>query len=90
MEEQRAYTTGLELKLPDTFFGPAFYWRVRGLDLKGRPVSEFSDIEETYVDIFKSVKEKPTPLSFSIKGPVSGCSIRCMIGLLSPVPSPTK
>lgn len=51
MEDQRAYATGLELKLPDTFFGPVFYWRVRGLDLKGRPVSEFSDIEETYVDI---------------------------------------
>ena len=69
MEEQRAYTTGLELKLPDTFLGPSFYWRVRGLDLKGRPVSEFSDIEEVYVDIFKSVREKPTPLSFYNQGP---------------------
>ena len=69
MEDQRAYATGLELKLPDTFFGPVFYWRVRGLDLKGRPVSEFSDIEETYVDIFKSVREKPIPLSFFNQGP---------------------
>ena len=69
MDDQKAYTTGLELDLPDTFLGQVFYWRVRGLDLKGRPVSEFSDIEEAHVDIFQPFTEKPTPLSFFNQGP---------------------
>lgn len=69
MDDQKAYTTGLELGLPDTFLGQVFYWRVRGLDLKGRPVSEFSDIEEAHVDIFQPFTEKPTPLSFFNQGP---------------------
>ena len=69
MDDQKAYATGLELDLPDTFLGQVFYWRVRGLDLKGRPVSEFSDIEEAHVDIFQPFTEKPTPLSFFNQGP---------------------
>ena len=69
MDDQKAYTTGLELDLPDTFLGQVFYWRVRGLDLKGRPVSEFSDVEEVHVDIFQPFTEKPTPLSFFNQGP---------------------
>lgn len=68
MDDQKAYTTGLELDLPDTFLGQVFYWRVRGLDLKGRPVSEFSDVKEVHVDIFQPFTEKPTPLSFFNQG----------------------
>ena len=69
MDDKKAYTTGLELDLPDTFLKQVFYWRVRGLDLKGRPVSEFSDIEEAHVDMFQPFKQKPTPLSFYNQGP---------------------
>ena len=76
MDDQKAYTTGLELDLPDTFLGQVFYWRVRGLDLKGRPVSEFSDVEEVHVDIFQPFTESRRPCPFSTRDRDRPCSTR--------------
>ena len=44
MEPQRAYTNGIELAMPDDFEGAEFYYRVRGLDVKGHIVGEPSEL----------------------------------------------
>lgn len=59
MPMQRAYGTGYELALPDTFTDTAFYWRVQPLDLQGKPVGPFSAVEEAYVDRTAPFIEKP-------------------------------
>lgn len=63
MPIQRVYTTGCELALPKTFTGQVFYWRVRGMGLRGQAVSRVSDLEQAHVDVYAPYTEKPTPLS---------------------------
>lgn len=63
MPIQRVYTNGCELELPHTFTGQVFYWRVRGMGLRGEAVSKFSDLEAAHVDLYASYTEKPTLLS---------------------------
>lgn len=63
MPIQRVYTDGCELALPQSFTGHVFYWRVRGMGLKGQAVSKFSALEEAHVDIYVPTTEKPTLLS---------------------------
>lgn len=68
MPLQTAYTNAYELALPADFSEREFYWRVRGADLEGRPVSSYSEPEETPVDLFGPFLEKPQPLSFYNSG----------------------
>ena len=50
MPLQRAYGTGYELALPDTFMDDVFYWRVQPIDLQGKAIGPFSAVEEVHVD----------------------------------------
>ncbi len=59
MPLQRAYGTGCELALPDTFMDDVFYWRVQPMDLQGKPIGPFSDVAETYIDTTAPFVEKP-------------------------------
>lgn len=68
MPLQRTYTTGCQLALPENFTGNTFYWRVRALALDGRPVSEFSNLAQVYIDRTLPATEKPTTLSRYNKG----------------------
>lgn len=68
MPTKRVYMTGYNFNLPEDFDGDVFYWRVRGIDLDGNPVSSYSEIEPVYVDRTLQVTEKPTPLSFYNQG----------------------
>ena len=68
MPIQRVYTNGCELALPETFTGQVFYWRVRGMGLKGQAVSKFSALEQAHVDIYAPYTEKPTLLSIYNNG----------------------
>lgn len=63
MPVQRVYSTGCELALPAQFTGQVVYWRVRGMGLKGQPVSRFSVLEPCHIDIYAQQEEKPVPLS---------------------------
>lgn len=63
MPEQRAYTNGIELALPDDFQDDSFYYRVYGLDMDGRRVSDYSAIEQVLLDRMAPFVEKPELLS---------------------------
>ena len=63
MPEQRAYTNGIELALPDDFQDDCFYYRVYGLDMEGRRVSDYSAIEKVPLDRMSPFVEKPELLS---------------------------
>lgn len=63
MPEQRAYTNGIELALPDDFQDDCFYYRVYGLDMEGRRVSDYSSIEKVPLDRMAPFVEKPELLS---------------------------
>ena len=76
MDDQKAYTTGLELDLPDTFLGQVFYWRVRGLDLKAVRSVNFR-ISKKRMSIFSSLLRKSRrPCPFSTRDRDRPCSIR--------------
>ena len=59
MPLQRAYGTGYELALPDTFMDDVFYWRVQPMDLQGKPIGPFSVVEEVHRDTTAPFVEKP-------------------------------
>lgn len=59
MPLQRAYGTGYELALPDTFMDDVFYWRVQPIDLQGKAIGPFSAVEEVHVDAAAPFVEKP-------------------------------
>lgn len=63
MPEQRAYTNGIELALPDDFQDDCFYYRVYGLDMEGHRVSDYSAIEKVPLDRMSPFVEKPELLS---------------------------
>lgn len=63
MPVQRVYAPGCELALPPHFTGQVLYWRVRGMGLKGQPVSDFSVLEPCHVDIYAPPPGKPVTLS---------------------------
>lgn len=45
------------------FKGDSLYWRVRGLDIEGNPLSPFSDLEEMVMDRNLNAPIKPIPTS---------------------------
>lgn len=59
MPLQRAYGTGYELVLPETWMGDVFYWRVQPMNLQGKPIGPFSAVEEVPVDRTSPHIEKP-------------------------------
>ncbi|HWR39744.1 MAG TPA: GDSL-type esterase/lipase family protein [Patescibacteria group bacterium] len=57
------YVNGFNANLPEYFTDIFFYWRVRGLDIEGNPVSSFSDAEKAYMDRLQTSVQKPVPTS---------------------------
>lgn len=57
------YVSGFNADLSGYFRNEFFYWRVRGLDVDGNPISPFSDAEKVYVNRMENVVQKPIPTS---------------------------
>ncbi|CUH95678.1 hypothetical protein P22_1755 [Propionispora sp. 2/2-37] len=57
------YVNGFNADLTEFLQDNIFYWRVRGLDLDGKPVGEFSDAVKVYLDRNKDIRQKPVPTS---------------------------
>jgi lysophospholipase L1-like esterase len=62
------YIHGYALPIPDTYTGNIVYWRVRGLNLEGQPISEFSALEPVYIDRTLAAVVKPIPTSVFNEG----------------------
>ncbi|MHC1745677.1 MAG: GDSL-type esterase/lipase family protein [Negativicutes bacterium] len=60
---KKVYVNGFNADVSANFTGEIFYWRVRGLDFDGNPISRFSDAEKVYVNQQKNAIQKPVPLS---------------------------
>ncbi len=56
---QKIYVNGFNADLSANPNSKSFYWRVRGLDIDGNPISLFSDAEKVYVDRQQAVVQKP-------------------------------
>lgn len=65
------YVTGFNADLSNDFSGTHFYWRVRGLDLNGQPVGEFSEPKHVMVDREAVPLQKPIPTSVFNQSPGS-------------------
>lgn len=57
------YINGYNVKLPASFSGNKFSWRVRALNFDRKPISEFSKEETVFLDRNLSVVLKPVPTS---------------------------
>jgi len=68
---KQVYINGFNADLSKNLKTNHFYWRVRGLNIDGKPISEFSDAEKVYVDPEQEIIEKPIPTSIFDQGPVS-------------------
>ncbi len=66
---KQIYVNGFNADLSGYSNAPSFYWRVRGLDIDGAPISPFSDPELTPLDRKQAVAEKPTITSFFNQSP---------------------
>jgi len=60
---KKAYVNGFNADLSADFKGESFYWRVRGLDVDGNPISRFSEAEKVHVNRQQRVVQKPIPIS---------------------------
>ena len=60
---KKIYVNGFTADLSANFDSASFYWRVRGLDIDGNPISRFSEAEKVYVDRHQNVIQKPIPTS---------------------------
>lgn len=60
---KQIYVNGFNADLSPYFDLESFYWRVRGLDFNGNPVSLFSAAEKVYIDRQQAVDLKPVPTS---------------------------
>ncbi len=69
----KIYVNGYNADLPVPFAGEFFYWRVRGLNLDGNPISLFSDAEKVYIDRKLDVIQKP--ISTSIFNQSTGATL---------------
>jgi len=65
---KKIFINGFNAAIPDTLRKHSFYWRVRGLDLQGRPISEFSDVERVFLDRNQDIQLKPLPVSVFNQG----------------------
>lgn len=66
---KQVYVNGFNADLSPYFELESFYWRVRGLDLDGNPISLFSDAEKVYIDRQQAVIQKPVPTSIFNQSP---------------------
>ncbi len=57
------YVSGFNADLSAHLGVESFYWRVRGLDYDGKPISPFSAAENVYIDRQRDVVPKPVPTS---------------------------
>jgi len=57
------YVTGFNADLSADFAGTHFYWRVRGLDVNGSPLADFSEPQQVTVDRRIAPLQKPIPTS---------------------------
>lgn len=48
---RRSYSTHCELEIPENLEDNHFYWRVRPMNLWGKPIGPFSDVEICYVAV---------------------------------------
>jgi lysophospholipase L1-like esterase len=62
------YVNGFNVDLSADFKGDTFYWRVRGLNIDGKPIGVFSDTETVYMDKEKDILQKPIPTSIFNQG----------------------
>lgn len=62
------YVNGFNADLTPFFELDSFYWRVRGLDYDGNPLSPFPKAEKLYVDRQREVVLKPVPTSVFNQG----------------------
>ena len=60
---KEVYVNGFNADLSQYSPGKYFYWHVRGLDIEGNPLSDFSDAEKVYIDYNQEVVSKPIPTS---------------------------
>lgn len=60
---KRIYVNGFNADLSANLKGESFYWRVRGLDLDGKPIGLFSDVEKVSIDRKLDIVQKPVPTS---------------------------
>ncbi|MBP2626643.1 MAG: hypothetical protein H6Q68_1354 [Firmicutes bacterium] len=60
---KKIYVNGFNADLSMSFKGESFYWRVRGLDIDGKPISRFSAGEKVYIDRQQDIIQKPVPTS---------------------------
>jgi lysophospholipase L1-like esterase len=59
---EKIYVNGFNADL-ENFEGKSFYWRVRGLDIDGNPISLFSNAEKVDIDRQLDALQKPIPTS---------------------------
>ncbi len=64
----KIYVNGFNADLSMYSFSDVIYWRVRGLDIDGNPISLFSDAEKVYIDRQQDVIQKPIPTSIFNQG----------------------
>ena len=65
----KIYVNGYNVDLPVAFTSDFFYWRVRGMNIDGNPISRFSDAEKVYIDRKLNVPHKPIPTSIFNQSP---------------------
>lgn len=65
----KIYVTGFNADLSAYLKNESFYWRVRGLDINGKPISLFSDAEKVYIDRKQDVVQKPIATSIFNQSP---------------------
>lgn len=65
----KIYVNGFNADLSSYLTTDSFYWRVRGLDIDGKPISRFSDAEKVYIDRKQDVVQKPIPTSIFNQSP---------------------
>lgn len=68
---KKIYVTGFNADLSADFAGPHFYWRVRGLDVSGAPLGDFSEPKQVMVDRKAASLQKPIPTSVFNQSPGS-------------------
>lgn len=65
----KIYVNGFNADLSVYVNDEPFYWRVRGLDLDGKPISHFSNAEMIQIDLQQDVIQKPIPTSIFNQSP---------------------
>jgi len=68
---KKIHVTGFNADLSADFAGTYFYWRVRGLDVSGAPLGDFSEPKQVMVDRKIVPLQKPIPTSVFNQSPGS-------------------